>query len=168
MYHCICTELEPLEDEDDTFLLNVRNSLSSDASSRYEQHDLLLCPAFTELGQTCCGVPLVMLCYVMLCYVMLLSYVMLCYVMSCHVMSCHVMSCQVMWCHVMSCDVMSCDVMSCYVMLCYVMSVSTFIFRWVGITAVAKGRFANSYFVAKIDLFWKLRQLHFLHKTNRC
>jgi hypothetical protein len=85
LYHSTCTDLEPFKDEGDTFLLNVRNSLSSDASSHSEHQDLLLCTGSTELVQTCCGAPLLTLCYVMLCYVML-CYVMLCYVMLCYVM----------------------------------------------------------------------------------
>jgi len=97
LYHSTCTDLEPFKDEGDTFLLNVRNSLSSDASSHSEHQDLLLCTGSTELVQTCWGALLIMLCYVMLCYVML-CYVMLCYVMLCYVMLCYV--CKHVYIHV--------------------------------------------------------------------
>ena len=57
LYHCTCTDLEP-------FVLNVRDSLSSDVSSLPKYQDLSLCPGLTEFVQTVCGAPLVMLGYV--------------------------------------------------------------------------------------------------------
>ena len=139
LYHSTCTDLEPFKDEGDTFFLNVRNSLSSDASSHSEHQDLLLCTGSTELVQTCCGAPIV-LCYVMLCYVML-CYVMLCYVMLCYVMLCYVMLCYVMLCYVML----------CYVMVCYVCK---HVYIYVSWNYSCCQRQFNLFFsfVAKIDL----------------
>ena len=52
----------------------------------------------------------------------------------------------------------------CYVMLGYVTSEIMFTFMWVGNTAVGNRSFTYYYFVAKMVLYWQLRQLHFFTK----